>query len=75
MAGGSVAKFLANGLPSLSTDWSKWRMFFCDERHVAFDDPECTYTIYKNGLMAKVGLKEEHVYPDDPSVTGMLRKK
>ena len=68
--GGSAAKFLCNGLPKQDTDWSKWRVFFCDERHVKFDNPECTYTIYRDGLMSKVGLKEEHVFPDTPDCTG-----
>lgn len=69
LSGGSVSKFLCNGLPSKTTDWSKWRVFFCDERHVSFDDPECTYTIYEKGLMSKVPLAKEHVYSDDPSIT------
>lgn len=70
--GGSVAKFLGNGLPSSSTDWSKWKIFFCDERHVPFDDAECTYTIYKQNLMSKVAIKDDQVYPDDPSISGSL---
>ncbi len=68
--GGSAAKFLCNGLPTLTTDWSKWRVFFCDERHVPFDDKECTYKIYKDNLMSKVPLAEDHIFPDKPDVSG-----
>ncbi len=46
-------------------------MFFCDERHVSFDDSECTYKFYKENLMSKVPLSEDHIFPDDPSVSGM----
>lgn len=68
-SGGSAAKFLCNGLPKASTDWSKWRIFFCDERHVPFDDPECTYSIYKSNLLTKVPLSEEHIFPLNPDVS------
>ena len=71
-AGGSAAKFLCNGLPELQTDWSKWYIFFCDERHVPFDDPECTYAIYKRDLMSKVPIKKDQIFPDNPDVTGIL---
>lgn len=69
--GGSVAKFLGNGLPSLKSDWSKWKIFFCDERHVPFTDPECTYTIYKDCLFSKVGIQDSQVFPDDPTLSGL----
>ena len=45
-------------------------MFFCDERHVPFDDKECTYKIYKDSLMSKVPLSEDHIFPDKPDVSG-----
>ncbi|CAH1785858.1 unnamed protein product, partial [Owenia fusiformis] len=69
VSGGSLAKFLCQGLPSLETDWSKWRLFFCDERHVAFDDPDSTYKVYKEGLMSKVPLAENHVFKTNPNVS------
>jgi len=68
-SGGSAAKMLCASLPALTTDWSKWKVFFCDERHVPFDDPECTFSFYKSNLMSKVPLPEENVFPLDPSVT------
>ncbi|XP_059178617.1 6-phosphogluconolactonase-like [Physella acuta] len=68
-SGGSAAKFLCNGLPQASTDWAKWRVFFCDERHVPFDDPECTFSIYKANLLSKVPLPVENMYSLDPSIS------
>ncbi|XP_069120670.1 6-phosphogluconolactonase-like [Argopecten irradians] len=68
-SGGSLAKFLCNGLPGKETDWSKWRIFFCDERHVPFTDPECTYQIYLTGLVKKVGMDENNIFPINPDIT------
>lgn len=66
-----MAKFLCNGLPSRTTDWSKWRVFFCDERHVPFTDPECTYTIYKSKLVDNGGpLPGENIFPINPDLSG-----
>ncbi|XP_041369351.1 6-phosphogluconolactonase-like [Gigantopelta aegis] len=69
VSGGSVAKFLCQGLPSLKTDWSKWHIFFCDERHVPFTDSECTYSYYKQNLMSKVALPEENIFPINPDIS------
>ena len=65
-----MAKFLCQGLATAQTDWSKWRVFFCDERHVPFDDAECTYKYYKDNLMNKVPLSDDHVYPIKPDLSG-----
>lgn len=68
--GGSAAKYLSEHLPKLETDWTKWRVFFCDERHVPYDDPECTFNFYKTNLFSKVPIPENCIFPDDPSVSG-----
>lgn len=48
VSGGSVAKFLGDGLPEISDlQWDKWHIYFCDERLVAFDHADSTYKIYK----------------------------
>ena len=67
-----MANFLAKGLANVDTDWSKWRVFFCDERHVPFDSSDSTYKVYKDGLMNKVPLQEENVFKIDPSLSGRL---
>lgn len=51
-----MVKFLCNGLFSRIIDWSKWRVFFCDERYVLFIDLECIYIIYKLKLVDNGGL-------------------
>ncbi|XP_067946176.1 6-phosphogluconolactonase-like [Watersipora subatra] len=69
LSGGSLANTLAKGLPLIETDWSKWRVFFCDERHVPFDNADSTYRVYKEGLFAKVPLSDKHVFKIKPDIT------
>jgi len=54
VSGGSVINYLSEGLPKISTDWSRWRIFLCDERLVKEDDPESTYGSYKKMLLDKI---------------------
>ena len=38
---------------------------------MGYDDPECTYKVYKEGLMSKVpGLTEKNIFPDNPDISG-----
>jgi len=71
VSGGSIINFLAEGLPKISTDWSKWKIFLCDERLVTEDDPESTYGCYKRKLLPLLnGFIEENFIQADTSVTG-----
>ena len=63
-------KLLAEGLPTISTDWSKWRFFFCDERIVPFDNEESTYGLYKSSLIGKVDITEDQFIKVDPKLHG-----
>ena len=47
LSGGSMAKFLCSGLPSIKTDWARWRLFFCDERLVPAEDADSTWGVYR----------------------------
>lgn len=67
VSGGSVATLLNKFLPDIHTDWASWHVFLCDERIVAKDDPECTWTIFKDGLLSSVEIGEERLYGvEDP---------
>lgn len=67
VSGGSVATILNRFLPEIQTDWSAWHVFLCDERIVPKDDPECTWTLFKDGLLSSVDIPEERLYGvDDP---------
>ncbi|XP_022107539.1 6-phosphogluconolactonase-like [Acanthaster planci] len=69
VSGGSVAKFMIEGLPKIQgVEWDKWHVFFCDERLVPFDDSDSTYRIYRE-LIGKVNLPEGQIYPINPSLS------
>lgn len=51
VSGGSLVNALVEILPRVRVNFSKWKIFFCDERLVPFDDPESTYGLYKKKLI------------------------
>lgn len=69
--GGSLVQFLSEGLPTISTDWSKWRFFFCDERVVSFENSESTYGLYKENLIGKVPITEDQFIKINPDLSGI----
>jgi len=68
LSGGSLAGFLCKGLPKISTDWSAWRLFFCDERLVAPEDRDSTWGLYRSGLVQETPLTEEQFLVVDTSL-------
>ncbi|KAL5012948.1 hypothetical protein ScPMuIL_011499 [Solemya velum] len=69
VSGGSLVKVLSKGLPKHTADWAKWKVFFCDERHVPYTDKECTYGDYKANLLTAVAIPENNLYPIQPDIT------
>ncbi|XP_031634293.1 6-phosphogluconolactonase [Contarinia nasturtii] len=58
LSGGSLIKYLANGAENAKTDWSKWQLYFCDERFVDESDDDSTFGQYKKLLIPKTPLTE-----------------
>lgn len=52
-----MASFLAKGLPKISSEFDKWRIYFCDERVVPENDPESTFGLYKRTLIDSGAVK------------------
>lgn len=69
VSGGSLPNFLCEALPTITTEWSKWRVFFCDERLVPFSDPESTYHVYMEKLLGQIPLKDEQIIKINPDLT------
>ncbi|CAB0037041.1 unnamed protein product [Trichogramma brassicae] len=69
LSGGSLVKFLSEGLPLVKTDWSKWRFFFCDERIVSFENTESTFGLYRASLIGKIPITEDQFIKIDPQLT------
>lgn len=69
LSGGSLPTILAEILPKISTDWKKWKFFFCDERLVSFSDPESTFGAYRSILVPKIAdLSLNQFVTIDPSL-------
>lgn len=70
LSGGSLSTILADVLPTIQTDWKKWRFFFCDERLVSFDDAESTFGAYRKVLVPKIPqLSLNQFITIDPSLS------
>lgn len=75
VSGGSLPKTLAqallakgDGSPADTADFSKWEIFFADERCVPLDHEDSNYKLLKDELLAKIPteqLGEPKVYPID----------
>lgn len=57
LSGGSLIKYMATGASTAKTDWTKWKLFFCDERYVPEESEDSTYGQYKREFVSKTGLK------------------
>lgn len=58
LSGGSLIKYLAAGAEKCQTDWSKWELYFCDERFVDETDDDSTFGQYKKLFISKTSLNE-----------------
>ncbi|CAK9803119.1 PGLS [Anthophora plagiata] len=69
LSGGSLVQLLAQTLPNITTDWSRWYFFFCDERIVPFDSSDSTYGDYKTKLIGKIPVTEEQFIKINPDLS------
>ncbi|OAD62087.1 6-phosphogluconolactonase [Eufriesea mexicana] len=69
LSGGSLVQLLAQSLPNISTDWSRWYFFFCDERVVPFDSSDSTYGEYKSKLIGKIPTTEDQFIKINPDLS------
>jgi 6-phosphogluconolactonase len=72
-SGGSVASIAPAGLLELcdlkSLDLAKWKVYFCDERHVDLSNPDSNYNVVNQNFLSKVeGIKSENVFTIDPKL-------
>uniref|UniRef100_A0A182YMH1 6-phosphogluconolactonase n=1 Tax=Anopheles stephensi TaxID=30069 RepID=A0A182YMH1_ANOST len=62
VSGGSLADILCEGMSDLRSDFSKWQIFFCDERVVPVADKDSTFGIFKRDLLAHCKNIPESVF-------------
>lgn len=72
LSGGPLVSFLGklSEAPYNQTlDWSKWYIFWSDERAVAKNHVESNYKLTKEGLLSKVPILNGHVYSINDNAT------
>ncbi|CAO2838543.1 unnamed protein product [Amaranthus hypochondriacus] len=72
VSGGSLIKSLRKLVepPYVdSIDWSKWNMFWVDERVVPKDHPDSNYKLAYDGFLSKVPIPPGNVYAINDSLT------
>ncbi|XP_058053437.1 probable 6-phosphogluconolactonase [Anopheles bellator] len=62
LSGGSLADILCEGMADLRSDFSKWQIFFCDERIVPVADKESTWGIFKRQLLTTCDIVPESAF-------------
>lgn len=75
VSGGSLPKLLAAGILDAAEgsavktiDWSRWQIFFADERLVALDDDDSNFKACYGSLFEKVGVPRENIHTIDASL-------
>lgn len=67
LAGGTTPQRLYRLLAQTSlrelTDWSRWHVFFGDERCVPQDDPESNYRMAREALLDRVPIPGDQIHP------------
>lgn len=69
LSGGSLIKYLASGAETAETDWSKWQLYFCDERFVDESNDDSTFGQYKKLFIPKTKLNESQFVTINRSVS------
>ncbi len=71
LSGGSVAKIVAKGLKDRKdVEWSKWHIFYCDERHVPYSSEDSTHGFMHKELLSQVSPAAVHSIDHSLSVEG-----
>lgn len=69
LSGGSLIKYLASGAENATTDWSKWELYFCDERFVDETNDDSTFGQYKKLFIPQTKLNESQFVVINRSVS------
>ncbi|KAJ1924445.1 suppressor of los1-1 [Tieghemiomyces parasiticus] len=72
LSGGSLPATLARGLLEHQTafQWSKWHVFYADERCVPLNDAESNHRLAHEAFLAHVPIPAEQVYTINPDLVG-----
>jgi len=62
LAGGSTPEKIYQQLVSAKTDWSKWMIYYGDERCLAADDKDRNSIMAANALLSKVAIPAANIF-------------
>ena len=62
LAGGNTPRPVYERLRGAKTDWSRWRIYFGDERCLPIDDPERNSKMAADAWLDHVPIAREHVF-------------
>ena len=62
LAGGSTPEKIYQQLVNAKTDWSKWMIYYGDERCLPADDKDRNSIMASNALLAKAGIPAANVF-------------
>ena len=62
LAGGSTPEKIYQQLADAKTDWSKWMIYYGDERCLPADDKDRNSIMVSNALLAKVDIPEMNIF-------------
>ncbi|XP_046843436.1 6-phosphogluconolactonase-like [Xenia sp. Carnegie-2017] len=73
-SGGSVASIAPAGLLELpdvlNLDFSKWKIYFCDERYVELSHSDSNYNAVNQNFISKVkGILKQNIYTINPNLS------
>jgi len=67
LSGGSAATMMSKSLQGddakSQIDWSKWQVFFCDERYVPLDHSDSNYKAVHDGFLSKMPISASQIHP------------
>lgn len=62
LSGGSMPSILSGLASNSSIEWSKWRVFFADERCVDLDHADSNYFACHNEIFSKTDIPRENIF-------------
>lgn len=62
LSGGSTPRRTYLSLRDADTDWSRWQIFFGDERCLSIDDPERNSRMARDAWLDHVAIPREHIH-------------
>ncbi len=62
LAGGSTPKKIYRQLVNAKTDWSKWQIYYGDERSLPADDAERNSIMATEALLSHVAIPEQNIF-------------